>query len=518
MRLFGVNLGKKERDFTAVQSAGRGWLSVFDWKPGAFQQDTRNPESDAVTDALMVAVVYACLRQIVWDISKLRICIKRLVKGIWEEGTHQTLLRLLRRPNPYQTWIDFIQSWLLSWLIAGDTFVVKGRQNGIIVELHVLRPDLCTPVVATDTGDVFYRVAVMDGLVGLTPGEQAYFPASDIIHHRYLAISHPLTGSSCLQRAQLAARMREGILDVGAEMAENGGVPPGLLIAPEGMTQEQLKELADKWAARKKGRIAVVDAAFKFEAIAAKYIDSQSKEFAGVAAEDICTAFNMPPWKVGVGTRPAGFDVEAQQIIYYQDCLQLPIEHIEMLMDSGLELAEDVSVEFDIAGLTMMDSKARADYLTKMVKGVMKPNEARKIVGLPPVEGGDDVYMQQQEYSLSALHKRDLAAPAPAGPASPAGPAVPGPESGDDPAPGGEGDAPKQRRGSSPLWAGLWRADGEYPALGALVTHKAALWGRVARTAHGEEDFSEGAEIGAEPGTDEGAPYWQLAMKSRKEA
>jgi HK97 family phage portal protein len=519
MRLFGIELGgKKERDFSAVSAGSRHWTTLFDWKPGAFQQDTANPDSESVQDALGVAVVYACLRQIVWDISKLRICVKRLVGEIWQEGGHQTILKLLRRPNPYQTWIDFLQSWLLSWLIAGDTFIIKGRRNGSVVELHVLRPDFVTPLVAPDTGAVFYRVKSLDGLVGIE-GEQAIFAATDVIHHRYLAITHPLVGSSCLARAQLAARMRSGIITTGAEQSENGGVPPGVLTAPEGMTDAQLTEIADKWAGRRKGRIAVVDAAFKFEAVAAKYIDSQSKEFAELSAGDICTAFNMPPWKVGVGARPAGFDVEAQQIIYFQDCLQLPIEHIEMLLDDGLELAADVSVEFDIDGLTMMDSKAKAEVITMLVnKGLWKPNEGRAKYNLPPVEGGDTVYMQQQNYSLPALAKRDAAAPAPAGPgASPTGPADPEPETDKPPAPGGDPeDVARRRRTASSPWMGVWDAGKEYPTGGGFVTHKAALWARVTRTEHGEEDFSAGAEIGAEPGTPEGAPYWQLALKSNR--
>jgi hypothetical protein len=37
----------------------------------------------------------------------------------------------------------------------------------------------------------------------------------------------------------------------------------------------------------------------------------------------------------------------------------------------------------------------------------MKPNEARKKRRLPPVAGGDAVYLQQQNYSTEALAKRD---------------------------------------------------------------------------------------------------------------
>lgn len=37
----------------------------------------------------------------------------------------------------------------------------------------------------------------------------------------------------------------------------------------------------------------------------------------------------------------------------------------------------------------------------------MAPNEARATVGLPPVVGGDTPYLQQQNFGLFALARRD---------------------------------------------------------------------------------------------------------------
>lgn len=41
------------------------------------------------------------------------------------------------------------------------------------------------------------------------------------------------------------------------------------------------------------------------------------------------------------------------------------------------------------------------------LSGIFSPNEARATLGLPPVVGGESPLMQQQNYSLSALAKRD---------------------------------------------------------------------------------------------------------------
>lgn len=39
--------------------------------------------------------------------------------------------------------------------------------------------------------------------------------------------------------------------------------------------------------------------------------------------------------------------------------------------------------------------------------GILAPNESRRRLNLPPVDGGDTPYLQQQNYSLAALDKRD---------------------------------------------------------------------------------------------------------------
>ncbi len=66
--------------------------------------------------------------------------------------------------------------------------------------------------------------------------------------------------------------------------------------------------------------------------------------------------------------------------------------------------------------------------------GIKSPNEARRRFDLPPVRGGDSPYLQQQNYSLAALAKRDaqadpFAAKTPAVPSS-----TPSPQPALDPA------------------------------------------------------------------------------------
>jgi phage portal protein BeeE len=101
-------------------------------------------------------------------------------------------------------------------------------------------------------------------------------------------------------------------------------------------------------------------------------------------------------------------NVEQLNVVYYSDCLQSYIEAMEACLDEGLELESEFQTEFDLDGLLRMDTKTMMESIEKGVgAGVMAPNEGRFKLNLDPVTGGNSPYLQQQNYSLEALAKRD---------------------------------------------------------------------------------------------------------------
>ncbi|EOQ4900250.1 phage portal protein, partial [Escherichia coli] len=121
-----------------------------------------------------------------------------------------------------------------------------------------------------------------------------------------------------------------------------------------------------------------------------------------------CSVFRVPAYKIGVGQPPSSDNVEALEQQYYSQCLQTLIESIELLLDEALETGENESTEFDVTTLLRMDSERRMKTLGDAVKNtLLTPNEARKRENLPPLAGGDALYLQQQNYSLEALSRRD---------------------------------------------------------------------------------------------------------------
>lgn len=413
----------------ALAPAAGGWIDVTPAQPpGYFQMDmTVRPET-----ILAHPSVYACVSLISNDIGKLRARLMERVekdgRTIWVETSRPAFSPVLRKPNHYQNHIQFKQWWIMSKLTYGNTYVLMQRDGrGVVTQMYILDPKCVTPLVAPD-GSIFYQLTP-DNLTGL---EQTTLivPASEIIHDRMNCLFHPLVGVAPLFAANMAAQQGTQIQKDSVKFFARGAKPSGILVAPGNISPQNAKEVKESWntgfSGENSGSVGVVGDGMKYQPLRMTAIDSQLSEQFKQSSESIAQAFHVPAFKLALGSLPAGLKVGDMNQIYYTDCLHSPIEEMEAALDEGLALPSNMRTELELDNLLRMDQSAQADMLGKYVGGaIMAPNEARERVGLPPIKGGDAVYLQQQNYSLEALNDRDKANPLAAKEAPPPVPVEP---------------------------------------------------------------------------------------------
>jgi len=394
---------------TAVPySGGGGWFNIIrEPYAGAFQQ---NIAIDAPRDILAFSAVFACVTGIATDIAKLGITLKRLVDGIGEPVETSPFLGVLRKPNRFQVWYKFIEQWIVSKLLYGNTYIIKERDGrGVVRALYVLDAQRVTPLVAED-GSVYYRLA-KDYLSNLPEGITV--PAREIIHDTGVCLWHPLVGVSPIYACGVSATQGNRIQSNSTRFFANASRPSGGLTAPGTIPDETAarlkKEFEENFSGGNIGRIFVAGDGLEYKPMTIPASDAQLIEQLQWTVEDVARCFHYPIWKLGnKESLKQGVTIEALNQAYYSDCLQGPIESAEALLDDGLALPSDVYVEFDLENLLRMDTTARYMAWGKAVHdGWWAPDEARKKDGKKPVPGGASPYLQQQNYSLAALAKRD---------------------------------------------------------------------------------------------------------------
>ena len=402
MEILGFTIGRSK----ALQSVGgnRGWGRIFESFAGAWQ---RNVEVDQKA-VLAYNAVFACMTLIASDVAKCRIRLVALAEGVWSEVKSPAYSPVLRKPNGFQNRIQFYENWILSKLRHGNTYVLKLRDNrNVVTGLVVLDPDRVTPLIATD-GSVYYELQD-DNLAGLDRGG-VVVPQSEIIHDRFNCLFHPLVGISPIYACGLAATQGLSIQNNSTLFFKNGSRPGGVLTAPDKIDDDDAKRLKEYWdnnfTGENAGKVAVIGNGMTYMPMATSAADAKMVEQLGMTAEVVCSTFHVPPHKVGVGEMPKYDNIQALNVQYYSQCIQVLFESIELCLDEGLGTGDELGTEFDLDGLLRMDSVTQMQVL-KEGAVILSIDEMRAKLDRKPVPGGSSVYLQQQNYSLDALAKRD---------------------------------------------------------------------------------------------------------------
>lgn len=415
MKLFGLEITRSKALSPVAGGWRNAWRTITEPFTGAWQRNIEEKRGDLLT----YPTLYACVYRISSDIGKLPFSLRQRTNGIWMEVANSAYDPVLRKPNGYQTSAQFREYWLITKLIQGNAYILKRRDSrGVVVELYVLDPNRVMPMVS-DSGAVFYQLQTdkLNDLPEDYPADRLVVPASEIIHDRGMALHHPLIGVPPLAAAYWPALKNMKIMRSATEFFANNAQPGGLLTAPAGMTEEDAKAVQDYWNREfngaQSGKVAIIGADMKFTPFAMKSIDAQMVEQMRYSDEQICQPFGIPPFKVGIGTIPSGLGVDGLNQLYYSDALQTHIEHMENLLDEGLAIKSPLGIELDLDPLLRMDQGKRADVAVKLVSGgVETPNEGRMRFNHPPLEGGDTVYMQQQDYPLDQVRLNKIEQPA----------------------------------------------------------------------------------------------------------
>jgi HK97 family phage portal protein len=393
----------------------RDW---WQWKPmqepwtGAFQQGFRADNRESL---LASGAVYACTTLIANDIAKLRIKLVEYDKtdGIWTEQENASFSPVLRKPNTYQTRIQFLASWVTSKLMNGNAYVLKERDaRNVVIALYVLDPNRVTPLV-TEFGDVYYQLGA-DPLSGFREDRPAV-RASEIIHDRMNTFFHPLVGVSPLFACTASATLGNWIHKNSQIFFANMSRPSGILTGPHPIDEAQAtmikQRVEEATSGANLGRLLLAGNGLEYQPMTMSAVDAQLIDQLKLSREHVADAFHVPLSKLGGTTQQSARSSAQDDLDYYKKTLQRHIEDIEILLDEGLGLGPPSNLygtELDLDGLLRMDPETRAKVQDTLIRAAgMKPNEVRRQWDLPPVEGGDACYLQQQNFSLEALAKRD---------------------------------------------------------------------------------------------------------------
>jgi HK97 family phage portal protein len=441
--LLGGLVGRAAWRMGFVRDPGDGGVRLHwpsgggDWgPPGWWQMYGRSQMPSELTS---FSAVYACATIISQDIGKLPLQVFRTdpKTGVRVQQRNDYYERLMVEPNSYQTGVDFMQLFVMSYLLQGNAYAYAKRNGrGEVCEMHVLDPRKTQPYI-DETGEIFYRVGT--NLLAQLPGG-AVIPERDIIHHRLpLMPGFPLVGVTPIYAAAASSGVGLSILNNSHSFFRNSSRPSGVLKAPGKVSKETSDRLATDWdnnySNQRYGKTAVLPEGLAWEPLTITATDAQLIEQLRWSVEDVGRVFRVPPFMLGDVSKTTYRNSEQLARAYLSGCLSWHIEALEARFGRAFDFPFDYSMVFDLATLLRAEIDVRFKaYQEALAAAWITPNEVRASEGLPPVEGGDEPHIQSQYVPLS-MSGLVPAQPAPGAPA-------PAPQPGDEPKPSDEPQEP----------------------------------------------------------------------------
>ena len=306
-------------------------------------------------------------------------------------GRINDLTEFWRRPDgerPFATWLREALEDVL--VIDAPAFEIRRNRGGDIIGLDIVDGSTIK-VLLDDTGrrpqppaPAYEQIIHGRPWRLLTRDELLYAPRNSRPHKAY--------GFSPVE--QIVTTVNIGLRRQAMQLQHftEGNVPPGLLNAPDGWSAEQIRQfqewfdsiLAGNTAAR--SRLIWAPSGAKYQAFKeAPYKD----DFDEWLARIVCYAFSLPPTAFTPQVNRA--TAQTAQEAAVEEGLAPLMGWVKRLVDEVIQSRMGHSdLEFAWGEVRPTDPKDQATVLGAYVKeGIYTVNEAREILGLGPVDGGD---------------------------------------------------------------------------------------------------------------------------------
>jgi HK97 family phage portal protein len=343
--------------------------------------------------ALNYSAVYACVTLIADAISSLP---PEAIVEPPDGGPIKIapLPQWIKKPHPELRRNEVWNQLLLSMLLWGNGYalIIRRPSDGVPIGLRPLDP---TRVHSEwDIDRPGFRRYMVDGGPWLT--------SQDIFHVMGPTLPGWPYGMSVIRHAREAIGLGLTLEEYGARYFAQGSMAKVVITVPnKQLGTEQARDIVNMYERFHRGpgnwhRPAVLSGGGTIQNISIPPEDAQFLESREFQATEITRWFRVPPHRVSIISKQSswGSGLAEENTAMVQNTFRPWIMRLEAAFTAYAPGGEDsgMRIRLNDSSLLRGSFQEQVDAWTKAVTGlVATPNEARKALGLDPVEGGDDL-------------------------------------------------------------------------------------------------------------------------------
>ena len=362
--------------------------------PGSGRLTTRSVSPDT---AMQISSVFACVRLLSESIAGLPLNFYEMKAGgaLVRVDNHPLQHLLTRKPNRYQTNIEFFETLVYQYALHGNSFhrIDRTTKGEVISLMPYMSPQVETKL--QEDGSLHYEYSTGKGVAAI---------AEENMWHNKL-FGNGVIGLSPLDYARNSIGIQISADDRVNSMANNSFKQSGVLMIDKVLKKEQREAIRANFKDLTEGggdALKILEAGATYQAISMNPRDVQFLETRRFQTEDIARFFNVPSVLINDTTATTVWGSGIEQIVtgFYKLGLRPYIERIESSITNRLLVRKErgkIVQAFDFDQLLRGDEKKRYEgYKTAIGSGVKTINECRKQEGLVDYPGGDILRIQQQ--------------------------------------------------------------------------------------------------------------------------
>ncbi|WP_138465163.1 phage portal protein [Poseidonocella sp. HB161398] len=302
---------------------------------------------------------------------------------------------LMGRPNAGQGRAEFLEALYGQILLSGNGYVeAAGGEDGLPVELHVLRSDRMSVIPGTDGWPVAYQYDVNGRKLRFDMGGGA----QPVCHIRSFHPQDDHYGLAPMQAAAVAVDVHNAASKWSKSLLDNAARPSGALVyrTSDGlgsMSDDQYQRLVDEMeanyqGARNAGRPMLLEGGLDWKPMGFSPSDMEFQKTKEAAAREIALAFGVPPMLLGIpGDATYANYQEANRAFYRLTVLPLASRVVASLSHWLTGFAGHcVELKPDLDQIPALAAERDAQWRRVAEADFLTAAEKRQMLGLPPLE------------------------------------------------------------------------------------------------------------------------------------
>jgi HK97 family phage portal protein len=224
-----------------------------------------------------------------------------------------------------------------------------------------------------------------------------------------------INGISILDYANSTIKLSASAEKAAHEFFSSGMTVQGVLSTETPrLTKDQREAIRSAWNESQLGAgagLAVLEGGMKYTPVSSNSKDAELLETRLFNVQEVARFFNISPVLLGDLSKSSYNSIEQAQLQFVINTLAPYIAMLEQEINNKLimpSMKYNYYIDIVEEDIIKQDKQSQANYLNTLVNsGILTRNEARKKLGYPPVEGGDELTVSFTDVNQNKVNQED---------------------------------------------------------------------------------------------------------------